>query len=418
LLGLISSKKIHGKIAKQVLEVVFNENKSPVAIVREHGWEQLTTREEILPFIRKVMGENSTAVKQVQAGDAKPVTFLVGKIMAATAGRAEPQMVQLLLGEELALKHLHVLLMGGAITARKTDDGIIVPGDENTVRNLFASVSKDERSARIETVNISSILSEDICPADWARLVSKIAGYFDSGSPRGIVVTHGTDTLAYTAALVYWLFPAPPCPIVFASSAVSPATEAEEFIVRREIERALGHASTLEPGVYVACGDALLSPLNLKFEKAVPSGFRNINTEKPSYKSIRLGSGLPDLRDNDALASKLEKAADSICVLKLFPGMRNEIITSLMGSGITRFILELYGSGTANTGETDHSIRNALIKGRDAQVKFYCTSQTGHGVDFSGRRARFRWECSRPSPRTRSCLLRSSSRIRTKRPTG
>jgi aspartyl-tRNA(Asn)/glutamyl-tRNA(Gln) amidotransferase subunit B len=304
--------------------------------------------------------------------------------MAATAGRAEPQLVQRLLGEELALKsYVHVMLMGGAITARQTVDGVTVPGDEKTVTKLFAEISRDEQSIRIETINISSILSEDISPADWARLVARIASTFDDRPPRGIVITHGTDTLAYTASLVYWLFPSPPCPIVFASSAVSPSTEEGERIVKGEIERALRFASTLDPGVYVMCGDRLLSPLNLRFERAIASGFRNLNMEKPVHRGMPLVAAMPDLKNCEELTTRLERAADTICVLKIFPGMKNEIISTLMTSGITRFILELYGAGTANAGESGHSIRKALIEGRDRQVKFYCTSQQENSVDFS-----------------------------------
>jgi aspartyl-tRNA(Asn)/glutamyl-tRNA(Gln) amidotransferase subunit B len=47
LLRLIAERRIHGKIAKQVLEVVFAEGKDPSAIVRERGWEQLTDRGQL-----------------------------------------------------------------------------------------------------------------------------------------------------------------------------------------------------------------------------------------------------------------------------------------------------------------------------------------------------------------------------------
>ncbi len=104
LLGLIASGKIHGKIAKQTLEAVFGENRSPLEIIRERGWEQLVSREEILPYIRKVIAENEQAASQVRGGDTKPLAYLIGKVMGATAGRAEPQMLRQLLCEELSVR--------------------------------------------------------------------------------------------------------------------------------------------------------------------------------------------------------------------------------------------------------------------------------------------------------------------------
>jgi aspartyl-tRNA(Asn)/glutamyl-tRNA(Gln) amidotransferase subunit B len=383
LLGLIALKKIHGKIAKQVLDVVFGENKSPAAIIQERGWEQITTREEVLPIIKKVIAECGDTVKQIKEGDAKPVAFLIGRIMAATGGRAEPQLVQRVLNEELALSSIHVLLMGGAITARRTETGIVVPGDMETIGRLFRGIRQDSHSIRIEELNISSILSEEICPGDWARLIAKVASLLDRQTSRGIVITHGTDTLAYTASLLFWLFPSPPFPVVFVSSSVSPSGEKEQESVKRDIEGAIAIACTAEPGMYVACGGKYLSPLNLRFERIADSGFRNWNMVEPVYRAMPLKSNSFDLFDAENLAGKLEEVVDKICIIKVYPGMRGDFISNVVSMRFKHVILELYGSGTANTGESPYSIRKAVAGGRGSLVYFYCTSQQESPVDFS-----------------------------------
>jgi aspartyl-tRNA(Asn)/glutamyl-tRNA(Gln) amidotransferase subunit B len=383
LLSLIDTKKIHSKIAKQVLDVIFSDDKSPSAIIKERGWEQMTTREEILPIVKGVIAENPDAVNQVKDGDAKPIAFLIGRIMAKTGGRAEPQLVQKVVNEELALSSIHVLLMGGAITAQRTGTGILVPGDIDTIRRLFRGIKQDESSLRIEELNVSSVFSEEISPSDWARLLSKVSSLLDKQTSRGIVITHGTDTLAYTASLLYWFFPSPPFPIVFVSSIVSPSTEKEEEAVKREIEHAINIACTAEPGIYVASGGKILSPLNLRFERIAESGFRNWNMTEPVYRGMPLKSISFDLSNEAALVRKMEDAADKICIIKLYPGMRSDFISNVISRRFMHVILELYGSGTANADESAYSVKNAIIEGRDRLVAFYCTSQQESPVDFS-----------------------------------
>ena len=103
LLDLMNAGKIHGKIAKQVLDQVFDVNKDPQTIVNEQGLEQMDDPEELKKLIAQVLNANPQAVEQVKDGDQKPLGFLVGQVMKATAGRAEPGVVNKLLRDMLAV---------------------------------------------------------------------------------------------------------------------------------------------------------------------------------------------------------------------------------------------------------------------------------------------------------------------------
>ncbi len=104
LMILLKEGRIHGKLAKQVLEAVFQEDKSPEEILKERNWEQITDPKTIGKVIETVIGKHKQAVEAVQGGDLKPWGFLVGQIMKETSGRADPQVVQTLLKEYLSLK--------------------------------------------------------------------------------------------------------------------------------------------------------------------------------------------------------------------------------------------------------------------------------------------------------------------------
>ncbi len=122
------------------------------------------------------------------------------------------------------------------------------------------------RTIAFEEGEVGRILSEEITPAGlgpaarWAS-TSGCAG----GRASGIVVTHGTDTLAYTASLVFWLFPRPPVPIVLAASLQPAGREGSDAIPT--LRKAIQAAAESEPGVYVVFGGRVLSPVNLKFER-------------------------------------------------------------------------------------------------------------------------------------------------------
>lgn len=99
LLGLIDAGKIHGRIAKQVLEEIFASGKNPTEIVAERGWEQISDRDELERIVDSVAQAHPQAVQAIRAGDQKPIGFLAGQVMQATSGRAEPQLLQRILRE-------------------------------------------------------------------------------------------------------------------------------------------------------------------------------------------------------------------------------------------------------------------------------------------------------------------------------
>jgi aspartyl-tRNA(Asn)/glutamyl-tRNA(Gln) amidotransferase subunit B len=230
---------------------------------------------------------------------------------------------------------------------------------------------------RFEPVAVSKILSEEIAPEDWAALLTTLEGHLRSGQASGIVIAHGTDTLAYTASLLYWLFPDPPVPVVLAAS-LDPQGAAAT------LRRAVLAASCSAPGFYVSVdpAGALLSPLNVKFERVAPDGFRNWNLPRPVYQR---GPGRAlSLPGKAALTAALERAMNQSCVLKIYPGMKGDYLIALMDAGVRHFILELYDTGTASLRESPYSLRKAFSAGKERGAHFYCTSQQEGIVDFSG----------------------------------
>ncbi len=101
LIGLISSNAISGKIAKTVFEEMLASGKKPMVIVEEKGLKQITDESAIESIVDEVLAKNPTQVEQYRAGKTKVMGFLVGQIMKASKGKANPKLVNQLLKQKL-----------------------------------------------------------------------------------------------------------------------------------------------------------------------------------------------------------------------------------------------------------------------------------------------------------------------------
>ena len=104
LASLISSS--HGTIntatAKSVLEEMFETGKPADTIINERGLSQINDTGELEKIVAEVINSNAQPVADYRAGKETALKFLVGQIMKATKGRANPQIVNEVLKQKLA----------------------------------------------------------------------------------------------------------------------------------------------------------------------------------------------------------------------------------------------------------------------------------------------------------------------------
>jgi len=102
LLELITKGTLSGKIAKTVLEEMYSTGKDAGVIVKEKGLVQISDEGALLGIIDDVISANPQSVEDYRAGKEKAIGFLVGQIMKATRGQANPGLVNQLIKEKLA----------------------------------------------------------------------------------------------------------------------------------------------------------------------------------------------------------------------------------------------------------------------------------------------------------------------------
>lgn len=93
LLILIKEGKINNNTGKKVLKEMFDSGKNPETIVKEQGLIQISDESLLIGIIEKVLDENEQSIIDYKNGKDRALGFLVGQVMKASKGKANPQLV-------------------------------------------------------------------------------------------------------------------------------------------------------------------------------------------------------------------------------------------------------------------------------------------------------------------------------------
>ncbi len=101
LLGMLSRDEINANAAREVLGQMFDSDETPEAIVASRGFRQVSDPGALELLIGRVMDEQRSAVSDVRSGQAKAMGFLIGQVMQASGGKANPKIIRELLAKKL-----------------------------------------------------------------------------------------------------------------------------------------------------------------------------------------------------------------------------------------------------------------------------------------------------------------------------
>ena len=202
--------------------------------------------------------------------------------------------------------------------------------------------------------------SASIGPGHWNRLVALI----EESQPAhdGVVITHGTDTLAYTSAALSFALQGLDCSVVVTGAMRPITSEGSDAI--DNLRSALKAAATGTPGVRVQfAGRLMAGDRVVKASSVALDAFREIPQATPAA-----ASPLPD-------GSARRFAEARIAILSLSPGLTAEALEAMLAP-LDGAVLRCYGSGTV---PADPRIR-AVLHDRIAQgLTVLAVSQCEHG---------------------------------------
>lgn len=237
------------------------------------------------------------------------------------------------------MKKILLLTTGGTIASVQSKNGL-VPMD---IHNKFKHILQDQESI-LDIEEVFVLDSSNIQPEEWKVLASKIyekMPYYD-----GIIVTHGTDTMAYTTSMISLMVQNPSLPIVFTGSQLPishPLSDAYD-----NLKCALEMAKSGYKGVFIAFDRKVI--LGSRAVKVRTSGFKafeSINlTPFASVSSNGLVISPIYLNENNNKKPTLNTNIETnIFLLKLTPTTNPNIIDLLISSGTKGIVIEAYGAG-------------------------------------------------------------------------
>jgi len=102
LIGLVDEGTINSSVAKEVFEIIFDEDIDPKQYVEEKGLKTVNDAGALRETIEKIVNDNPKSVEDFHNGKEKAMGFLVGQTMKAMKGKANPAMVNEILRELLS----------------------------------------------------------------------------------------------------------------------------------------------------------------------------------------------------------------------------------------------------------------------------------------------------------------------------
>ena len=101
LINLISKDDITESIGRTVLEEMFNTGKGPVDIIDKKGLKPIADNETLEVILNEVISENPQVIDKINAGETKPIDFLIGQVMKKTKGKANAKKVKSMINKKL-----------------------------------------------------------------------------------------------------------------------------------------------------------------------------------------------------------------------------------------------------------------------------------------------------------------------------
>ncbi|MBY8969841.1 asparaginase [Pseudomonas sp. P867] len=258
-----------------------------------------------------------------------------------------------------------VLYTGGTIGMQASANGLApASGFEARMREQFADAPVPtwrfrEMSPLIDSANMT--------PAYWQRLRTAVVEAVDDGCDA-VLILHGTDTLAYSAAAMSFQLLGLPAPVVFTGSMLpAGVSDSDAWENVSGALAALGEG--LAAGVHLYFHGALMAPTRCA---KIRSFGRNPFATLQRQGGIARTESLPA-----ALDYRQPKALANVAVLPLVPGIDAAQLDAVIGSGIQALVLECFGSGT---GPSDNpAFLASLQRAQDQDVVVVAITQCHEG---------------------------------------
>lgn len=268
-------------------------------------------------------------------------------------------------------KKICLIATGGTIASVETPEGMkpLLDGKE-----LLAKVPELESLGVIDIVELMQLDSTNIQPKDWIQMAQAIEERY--ADYDGFIITHGTDTMAHSAAALYYMLENLQKPVIFTGSQLSLVEEGSD--APANLLLAMYGAVSSVPGVYLAFNNKLMQG-NAAKKLCTENfdGFYSINVPDVAVLEdgkIKWNISSDFIEPEKEL--KINTAIDThVAVFEVFPGFNTDIIRMAVDSGCKGIVLKGYGAGNVPSEESGNSFLPAIDYAVEKGVKVVLTTQ-------------------------------------------
>ena len=255
------------------------------------------------------------------------------------------------------MKHILMIATGGTIASKATADGLT---PQLTSGELLAEVPELEQLCRIDTVQLMNRDSTNINSRDWLQMAACVRAHYDAYD--GFVLTHGTDTMAYTAAALSYLIQGSPKPIILTGAQKPIGFDSTDSKIN--LADAFRCAASDLPGVSIVFNSHVI--LGTRARKTRSKSFQAFSSiNYPDLGVLRDGVLLRYIRQDCHAAPVFFDTLDSrVALLKLTPGQDRAAADFLLERN-DALIIESFGvGGLPEQGGFFDCLRDWMSKGR------------------------------------------------------
>ncbi len=280
-------------------------------------------------------------------------------------------------------KSVYIAYTGGTIGMKQSDDGWKPEKDylEDQIKDL--SIFYEDNIPNFTIKEFEPLLdSSNMTPNDWMKIAKDIESVYDEFD--GFVVLHGTDTMAYSASALAFMFKEIQKPVIVTGSQIP-------MIESRTDARQNLLTSILIAGNSIESTEQKIPEVCLYFDNELYRGCRSVKINCDGFHAFDSPNFLPlakagiTLDVNEHLIRspigdnlKIQTQMDpNIGVLWLFPGIQNEVIQNFLKSPLKGVVLLAYGVGN---GPEDDQFLDVIKKATDNGIVIVDCTQCMQGT--------------------------------------
>ena len=273
------------------------------------------------------------------------------------------------------MKKILMIGTGGTIASEMTPEGLT---PELNTRQLLDFIPDIGKLCRVDCIQLYNLDSTNICPENWLGVVDTLRKNYDAYD--GFVISHGTDTMAYTAAALSYLIQGSPKPIILTGAQKPIWFDGTDS--KRNLTDAFLYACRGCGGVQIVFNGKVI--LGTRARKTFSKSFQAFSSVNYPDLAVLQDERLLQYIRTESLPRPIfyDTLCQNVGLLKLIPGTKRELV-EVMVERYDGIVIESFGVG----GLPDYPgqefypvVRQAVERGR---IVVMTTQVPNEGSDLS-----------------------------------